>query len=95
MPFEKLCMDITIVYHKVIRYDWNIYLDLYNKEIISYDFRLNKSGHGVQNHYVAVKNFLREKEKRGYKSQVTILHSDQSVIYTSRAFNAHLDSTIK
>lgn len=94
-PFEKICTDTTSIFHKGIRYDWNIYLDLYNNEIISHDVRASKSGHGVQNHYAALKKFLREKEKRGYKSQVTILHSDQGAIYTSRAFNAHLDSTIK
>ncbi|MFU8792451.1 MAG: IS3 family transposase [Acholeplasmataceae bacterium] len=94
-PFEKVCTDTTSFYHKGIKYDWNIYLDLFNNEIISYDFRLSKSGNGVKNHYSALNRFLEAKEKRGYKSQVTILHSDQGAIYTSRAFNAHLDSTIK
>lgn len=93
-PFEKICTDTTSFYHKDVKYDWNIYLDLFNKEIISYDLRLSKSGHGVTNHYKALNRFLKEKEKRGYKSQVTILHSDQGAIYTSRAFNAHFDSTI-
>ena len=94
-PFEKVCTDATSFYHKSIKYDWNIYLDLYNNEIISYDLRISKSGHGAKNHYSALKRFLKAKEKRGYKSQVTILHSDQGAIYTSRAFNAHFDSTIK
>lgn len=95
IPFEKVCTDTTNINHKGLNYDWNIYLDLFNNEIISYDFRLSKSGHGVNNHHSALKRFLKEKEKRGYKSQVTILHSDQGAIYTSKAFNAHLDSTIK
>lgn len=94
-PFEKVCTDTTSFYHKGLKYDWNIYLDLLNKEIISYDLRLSKSGNGAQNHYAALKRFIKEKEKRGYKSQATILHSDQGVIYTSRAYNAQLDSTIK
>lgn len=94
-PFEKVCTDTTSLYHKGLKYDWNIYLDLFNNEIVSHDLRLSKSGHGVKNHHSALKGFLNEKEKRGYKGQVTILHSDQGAIYTSRAFNAHLDSTIK
>ena len=94
-PFEKVCTDTTILHHKGLNYDWNIYLDLFNNEIISYDFRLSKSGHGAKNHFSALKRFLKAKEKRGYMGQVTILHSDQGAIYTSRAFNAHLDSTIK
>ena len=94
-PFEKVCTDTTSFYHKGLKYDWNIYLDLFNKEIISYDLRLSKAGNGVENHYAALKRFIKEKEKRGYKSQETILHSEQGVIYTSRAYNAQLDSTIK
>lgn len=94
-PFEKVCTDTTSFYHKGVKYDWNIYLDLFNNEIISYDLRVSKSSHGTKNHYSALRRFLKTKEKRGYKGQVTILHSDQGPIYTSRAFNAHLDSTIK
>lgn len=94
-PFEKVCTDTTSFYHRGIKYDWNLYLDLFNNEIISHDLSVSQSGHGIKNHYSALRRFLREKEKRGYKSQVTILHSDQGAIYTSRAFNAHFDSTIK
>lgn len=93
-PFEKVCTDTTSLYHKGIKYDWNLYLDLFNNEIISYDFRVSQSGNGIQNHHSALKRFIKEKEKRGYTNQVTILHSDQGAIYTSRAFNAHLNSTI-
>lgn len=94
-PFEKVCTDTTSLHHRGVKYDLTLYLDLFNHEIISYDMRISKSGHGTRNHYSALNKFLKEKEKRGYRDQVTILHSDQGPVYTSRAFNAHLDSTIK
>lgn len=94
-PFEKVCTDTTSFNHKGQTYDWNIYIDIYNNEIVAYDLRISKSGQGVPNHYQALHRFLKAKEKRGYKDLETILHSDQGAIYTSQAFNAQLDSTIK
>lgn len=94
-PFEKVCTDTTMINHKGKLYDWTIYIDLFNKEIIAYDLRISKHGCGIKNHYAALNNFLIEKQKRGYNTQVTILHSDQGTIYTSRAFNARLHYTIK
>jgi transposase InsO family protein len=94
-PFEKVCTDTTMIYNSGKLYDWNIYIDLFNKEIIAYDLRLSKHGNGVPNHFTALNKFQIEKQKRGYNTQDTILHSDQGNIYTSRAFNARLHYTIK
>jgi len=92
-PFEKVCTDTTMIGHKGKVYDLNLYVDLFNLEIISYDLTLSNFGHSVGNHHRALKSFLLEKQKRGYIDVETILHSDQGPIYTSRAFNAHLDDT--
>jgi putative transposase len=94
-PFEKVCTDTTSFYYKNKKYDWNIYLDLFNNEIIAYDLRTSKAGSGVKNHFMALDRFQEEKQKRGYNDLVTILHSDQGTIYTSRAFNARLHYNIK
>jgi putative transposase len=94
-PFQKVCTDTTLLLHKSGRFDWNIYIDLFNNEIVSNDFRLSKSGHGVANHFQAAKRFLNEKTKRGYQNLETIVHSDQGNVYTSRAFNSLFDHTIK
>lgn len=94
-PFEKVCTDTTSLYHQGKKYDWNIYIDLFNNEIIAYDLRLSKSGHGVKNHFMALDRFQLEKQKRGYNDQVTILHSDQGSVYTSRAFNTRLHYNIR
>jgi len=94
-PFEKVCTDTTIFYHKNKKYDWNIYLDLFNNEIIAYDLRTSKGGSGVKNHFMALNKFQEEKQKRGYNDLVTILHSDQGTIYASRAFNGRLHYNIR
>ena len=94
-PFEKICTDTTSFYHQGNKYDWNIYLDLFNNEIIAYDLRASKFGNGTKNHFMALNRFQIEKEKRGYNDLETILHSDQGSIYTSRAYNARLHYTIK
>jgi len=94
-PFEKVCTDTTSFHHQGKTYDWNIYLDLFNNEIIAYDLRISKRGNGIRNHFLALNRFQEEKQKRGYNSLVTILHSDQGIIYTSRAFNARLHYNIK
>lgn len=94
-PFEKVCTDTTIFHHQGKIYDWNIYLDLFNNEIIAYDLRISRSGNDVKNHFMALDRFQEEKQKRGYNDQVTILHSDQGTIYTSRAFNARLHYNIR
>jgi transposase InsO family protein len=96
-PFEKVCTDTTMITHQGKRYDWNLFIDLLNNEIISYDFRLSLGGQGTgtKNHYQALNKFQESKQKRGYNDLETILHSDQGSIYTSRAYNARLHYTIK
>jgi len=94
-PFEKVCTDTTSFHHQGKTYDWNIYIDLFNNEIIAHDLRISKHCSGVKNHFMALNRFQIEKEKRGYNNLATILHSDQGKIYTSRAYNARLHYTIK
>jgi len=94
-PFEKVCTDTTILTHKSGKYDWNLYIDLFDHTIISYDIRRSNYGASPSNHYTAAKNFLDEKQKRGYMNLDTIVHSDQGAIYTSRGFNSLFNHTIK
>lgn len=94
-PFQKVCTDTTILFNKGRKYDWNIYIDLFDIEIISYDITISRNGSDSGNHFRAAERFIKEKEKRGYKDLETIVHSDQGAIYTSRAFNALFDNTIK
>jgi transposase InsO family protein len=94
-PFQKVCTDTTILSHKQGNFDWNIYIDLFDHTLVSYDLTKSKKGSDPGNHHRAAKRFIEEKEKRGYKDLETVVHSDQGAIYTSRAFNALFHHTIK
>lgn len=92
-PFEKVTTDTTMIGHRGRVYDFNVYLDLFNNEVLSYDLSISNYGFGRKNHYAAAKLFMLEKKKRGYIDKETILHSDQGTIYASAAFNATFDNT--
>ena len=94
-PFEKICTDTTIFYNHNKPYDLTLYIDVFNLEIITYDLALSKHGANPVSHIRALKKLLKEKIKRGYKNLETIVHSDQGVIYSSRAYaNVHKDYNI-
>lgn len=95
-PFEVVVSDTTIIHCRGKSYDWTYYIDVYNHEIISSDIQLSKHGNGINNHFNACKSFLNEKIKRGYINLDTIFHTDQGMIYSSKAFNQLLNNyTIK
>lgn len=94
-PFEKVVTDTTILKNKRTTKELTMYIDVFNNEVISKSVSDNKYGHNILGHMKALKIFLEEKTKRGYASVETILHSDQGIAYTSRAFtNAHKDYNI-
>ena len=76
-PFEKIVTDTTILYNKLIQLELTMYIDVFNNEIISYSLSPNRHGNNFQGHMTALKWFLKEKTKRGYTNEETILHSDQ------------------
>jgi len=94
-PFEKIVTDTTILKNRYKSMELTMYIDVYNNEVISKSVSENRHGHNIQGHMKALRLFLEEKTKRGYASVETILHSDQGIAYTSRAFsNAHKDYNI-
>lgn len=95
-PFEIIVSDSTMIYSNGKGYDWTFYIDTFNNEIVSSDIRLTKHGCGIENHFKAYKELLKEKIKRGYKDLETIVHTDQGSVYSSRAFNKlHENYSIK
>ena len=95
-PFEIIVTDTTIFHNKNKAYDLNLYIDVFNNEIVAYDLADSKHGANPSNHIRALKNLLKAKIKRGYKDLETIIHSDQGVIYSSMVFtNTHKDYNIK
>lgn len=94
-PFEVIVTDTTIFKNKGLSWDWTIYIDTFNNEIVGYDLDKSKHVSGFPNHMRALKMMLQNKIKRGYKNLETILHSDQGVIYSSAAFaNAYKNYNI-
>ena len=89
---KKIASDTTSFWFKNKKYDWTIYLDVFNNEIVGSDVRETMYGNGVLNHDKAVKNMLNNKIKRGYKDLETIVHTDQGIIYSSVSFNNIFDS---
>lgn len=95
-PFEVVVTDTTTFRTKGHVWDWTLYIDVFNNEIVGHDIEESKHGSDLKSHMKALKMMLQNKIKRGYKDLETILHSDQGVIYSSNAFsNAHKDYNIK
>lgn len=95
-PFEKIVTDTTMLINQGKLYDWTLYLDAFNNEIVASDVKPTRNGLGIHNHHDAYKRLLEAKIKRGYKDLVTIVHSDQGSIYSSAAFNQlHKNYTIE
>ncbi len=94
-PLEKVCTDTTLLYNRGKAYDLTLYLDAFNNEIAAYDLAFSRHGCGPESHFRALKKLLKAIKKRGYSDLETIVHSDQGVIYASRAFtNAHKNYNI-
>lgn len=95
-PLEKITSDTTMIWFKKQRYDWTYYVDAFDDSIIGSDVKPFHHGVSMKNHKAALESMIKDKIKRGYKSQETIFHSDQGAIYSSVAFNnAHKDYNIK
>jgi len=86
-PFEIVSSDTTTITFKGIKYDWNFYVDIFDNSIVGSNVSLFNHGCDLINHKEALLDMLKNKKKRGYKSQETIFHSDQGAIYTSASFN--------
>ena len=67
-------------------YELTLFMDLFNNEIIAYSLS-NKRG-DPNTYHNALKDVLTKKEE--YKDFVTILHSDQGSVYSSKRFNESL-----
>ena len=94
-PYEKITSDTTMIWFKKQRYDWTYYVDAFDDSIIGSNVKPFYHGVSISNHKLALNDMLKNKIKRGYKSQETIFHSNQGTIYSSVAFNiAHKDYNI-
>lgn len=87
-PFEIIVSDMTAFWANHKYYELTLYMDLFNNEIISYSLS-NKKG-DPNTYHEGLKILLHKKEE--YLDLVTILHSDQGSVYSSKKFNKSLNN---
>ena len=87
-PFEIIVSDMTAFWANHKYYELTLYMDLFNNEIISYSLS-DKRG-DPNTYHNGLKIVLHKKEE--YLDLVTILHSDQGSVYSSKKFNESLNN---
>lgn len=92
-PLEIVVSDMTCIQHKGITYEWTLFLDTYNNEIIAHSLS-NKHGDNLP--YYQCLDVLKQKVgKKTEKTVPVVLHTDQGAVYSSRAFEeAHKEYNI-
>lgn len=94
-PLKIVVSDTTAIGFNHKGYEWTYYLDVFNNEIIGSAVGKFKHGNNVKVHHKALESMLKNKRKRGYKDQETVLHTDQGSVYSSQTFiNAHKNYNI-
>jgi transposase InsO family protein len=83
-PYEIIVSDMTIFYYKGIHYELTLYLDTFNNEIVSYG--LSSREGDPRTYYDGLKGVIKLIKKE-QTDQVTILHTDQGSVYSSRSYN--------
>ena len=75
---------MTMFYYKVNRHELTLYLDTFNNEILSY--KLSSREGDPRTYHDGLKEIIKLIKKE-QTDQVTILHTDQGSVYSSRSFN--------
>lgn len=88
-PLEIVVSDMTIFYYKGVHYELTLYLDVFNNEIISY--KLSSREGDPKTYHDGIKEVI-NKIKKKQTDQVTILHTDQGSVYSSRSYNELLNN---
>lgn len=87
-PFEVIVSDMTAFKVSKVYYELTMYFDAWNKEILGYGLVSRKGD--TKSYYDGlnqVLNFIK-KEQTDY---LTILHTDQGSVYSSKAYNKLLE----
>lgn len=80
-PMQIVVSDMTCFFHRGKRYEWTLFLDTYNNEIISHSVSTQLGDN--KPYYHCLDGLLR---KMGKRSPPVILHTDQGAVYASAAF---------
>ena len=92
-PFELVVSDMTCISHKGKQYEWTLFLDTYNNEIIAHS--LSSRCGDTKPYYDCLDVLKRKIGKKKEQTAPVVLHTDQGAVYSSRAFaQAHKDYNI-
>ena len=82
-PMQCIASDMTAFYFNGVYYELTLYMDLWNNEILTHAL---SSKRGDRQTYISGLKDLIELKKQ-HPEFKTILHSDQGVVYSSKAYN--------
>ena len=88
-PYEIIVSDMTIFRYKGIKFELTLYLDTFNNEILSY--KLSSREGDPKTYHDGLKDIILLIKKE-QTDQVTILHTDQGAVYSSRSYNQLLNN---
>ena len=82
-PMQCIVSDMTAFYFNGVYYELTLYMDLWNNEILSHAL---SSRRGDRQTYISGLESLLELKKQHPEFKM-VLHSDQGVVYSSKAYN--------
>lgn len=83
-PLQLVVSDMTCISHKGKQYEWTLFLDTYNNEIIAHSL---SSRRGDSKPYYDCLDVLKRKVgKKKEQMAPVVLHTDQGAVYSSRAY---------
>lgn len=85
-PFQIVVSDMTAFWANRKYYELTLFMDLFNNEIIA--FCLSDKKGDPNTYHLALLTVLQKKEE--YRDFITILHTDQGSVYSSKKFNESL-----
>ena len=88
-PFEVIVSDMTAFWVKNTYYELTLYFDAWNKEIIGYGLVSRKGD--IRSYYDGLNQVL-ERIKKEQTDDLIILHTDQGLVYSSKAYNKLLEN---
>ena len=92
-PLELVVSDMTCIAHKGKAYEWTLFLDTYNNEILAHS--LSSRPGDNKPYYKCLEALKRILDKNKEQTAPVVLHTDQGAVYSSRAFGqAHKDYSI-
>lgn len=83
-PLEIVVSDMTNIPYRGKLYEWTLFVDVYNNEIIAHSLSARR---GDPLPYYCCLDILKQKVgKKTEQTAPTILHTDQGAVYSSQAF---------